>query len=113
MTNSQRLAVVRAIHTLIYIVMAGSVFAVLYAGVSGAQGAWMWVSLVLVGIEVAVFSISGMKCPLTSVAVKYGARTGDDTFFPQSITRHTLTFFGPLIAIGVLLLAARWSGVLG
>ena len=51
-----------------------------------------------------------MKCPLTAVAVKYGAtRDGAfDTFFPERITRHTLTFFGPLIATGLLLLAVRW-----
>jgi hypothetical protein len=112
MTNPQRLALVRAVHTVIYVVMASSVFAVLNAGASGARGAWLWGSLALVGIEVAIFVGSGMKCPLTNVAEKYGAPSGADTYFPVSITRHTLAFFGPLIVIGVALLAARWSGVL-
>ena len=111
MTNSQRLVLVRVVHTVIYVVMASSVFAVLYAGVSGARGAWLWVSLALVGIEVVIFVGSGMKCPLTAVAAKYGASTGDDTLFPQSVTRFTLAFFGPLIVIAVALLVARWSGV--
>ena len=112
MNDPQRLALVRGIHTAIYVVMAASVFAVLYAGLTGAQGAWLWGPLVLVGIEVAVFGGSGMKCPLTAIAAKYGAKGSDDTFFPERITRHTLIFFGPLIAIGVALLVARWIGVL-
>lgn len=110
MTDPQRLALVRAFHTIIYVVMAGSVSALLYAGVSGAGGAWVWVALALVGFEIVVFVGGGMKCPLTAIATKYGARHGHDTFFPESITRHTLTFFGPLIAIALALLALRWLG---
>lgn len=112
MTDAQRLALVRTVHTVIYIVMAGSIFALLWAGVSGASGPWLWLALVMTAIEVAVFAGSGMKCPLTAVATRYGAKPGHDTFFPQSITRHTLAFFGPLLAISLLLIAVRWSGVL-
>lgn len=113
MTDPQRLAFVRAIHTLIYLVMASSVFAVLYAGVSGARGLWVWGALALVVVEIIAFAGGGMKCPLTAIATKYGAKHGHDTFFPEAITRHTLTFFGPLIVIGFALLAMRWLGVLG
>ena len=51
-----------------------------------------------------------MKCPLTAVAIKYGAtpETGFDTFFPEPCTRHTLSVFGPMIVIALVLLAARW-----
>jgi hypothetical protein len=68
--------------------------------------------LVLVGIEVIIFAGSGMKCPLTAIATKYGADAGDDTFFPQRVTRYTLAFFGPLIVISLVLLAARWWGLI-
>jgi len=112
MTDTQRLAFVRAVHTMIYVFMAASAFALFYAGVTGAHGAWMWCALVLVAVEVVIFAGGGMKCPLTAVATKYGAKPGHDTFFPESITRHTLAFFGPLIAISLLLLGARWSGFL-
>lgn len=107
-TNSHRLALVRALHGAIYVVMSGAVFAVLYAGVSGARGWWLWLALALVAVEVVIFAGSGMKCPLTAIASKYGAKTGHDTCFPEAVTRHTLTFFGPLIVIALVLLAARW-----
>lgn len=112
MTDAQRLAPVRTVHTIIYIVMAGSILALFYAGVSGASGSWLWFALGMTAIEVAVFVGSGMKCPLTAIATRHGAKPGQDTFFPEAITRHTLAFFGPLLAISLVLLAVRWSGVL-
>jgi hypothetical protein len=72
-TDAKRLTLVRSVQTAIYAAMACSVFAVFYAGLVGARGEWLVVALVLVAIEVLVFVGSGMKCPLTALAVKYGA----------------------------------------
>ena len=115
MTNTQRLALVRGIHTTIYIAMAVSTFVLVYAGITGSQSTWLWVALGLLGIEVVVFAGSGMKCPLTALAVKYGAKTGHvfDTFLPEQFTRYTFRFFGTIMVLGLLLLAARWLGILG
>ncbi|MEO7913335.1 MAG: hypothetical protein ABIV47_27105 [Roseiflexaceae bacterium] len=114
MTSTQCLALVRSIHTAIYIAMAVATFVLLYAGIIGSEGAWLWVALGLLAIEVVVFAGSGMKCPLTALAVKYGAKTGHvfDTFLPERLTRYTFRFFGTVMVIGLLLLAARWLGVL-
>jgi hypothetical protein len=38
MTDAHRLALVRAVHTLIYIVMATSTLLLVYAGLTGAAG---------------------------------------------------------------------------
>ena len=111
MTDVHRLALVRGAHTAIYFVMASSVCAIVYAGIVGANRPWLLVALGLVAVEVAVFVGSGMKCPLTAFATKYGAAPGADTFLPERLTRHTLHVFGPLIVIGVLLLMARWFGL--
>ena len=113
MTNARSLALVRGIHTAIYLVMAASTFVLLYAGITGARGVWLWAALGLLSIEVVVFAGNGMKCPLTALAVKYGARTGYvfDTFLPERATRYTFRFFGTLMVIGLILLAARWWGI--
>jgi hypothetical protein len=92
--------------------MSASTFALLYAAIAGVRASWVWVALGLLMIEITVFVGSGMKCPFTAAAMRYGARLGDDTFFPEPITRHTLRFFSPLIVISLLLLTARWAGVL-
>lgn len=110
MTDAQSLTLVRAAHTAIYVVMAASALVVFYAGVTGAHGVWLWVAGGLVAIESLVFAANGLKCPLTAIAVKYGATKDGayDTFFPERITRHTFTVFGPLIVLGFALLAGRW-----
>ena len=114
MTEAQALLWVRAIHTVIYVVMACASFAVLYAGVTGVHGTWLWVAGGLVAIETVVFTASGLRCPLTAVAVRNGAaRLGvSDTFLPERLTRHTFHFFGPLILLATILLAGRalWFG---
>ncbi len=115
MTDNQWLALIRALHTTIYLVMAASTFVLLYAGISGSQGAWLWIALTLLGVEVVVFVGNGMHCPLTALAVRYGAETGYvfDTFLPERATRYTFNFFGTVMVVGLGLLLLRWVGVIG
>ncbi len=110
MTDAERLTLVRIVHTAIYLVMAASSLLVLYAGLTGAHGRWLWVAATLVAMESLVFVAGGLKCPLTAVAVKYGATKGEvfDTFLPERITRHTFRVFGPIIVVAFALIAWRW-----
>ena len=110
MTAPPRVALVRGVHTAIYLVMALATFVVLYAGATGAHGAWLWVAAGLIGVESVVFAASGMRCQLTAVVARYDAGgTGvPDTFLPERLTRHTLQVFGPLVLLGFGLLAVRW-----
>ena len=110
----EALQLVRSAHTLIYAVMVAAIGVLLYAGVSGYAGRWLWVSLGLLAIEAVVFFGNGMRCPLTAVAVHYGAEKGHafDTLLPERFTRYTFRVFGSLTAIGVVLMALRWIGVL-
>ena len=114
MSDALRLALVRGLHTAIYLVMVGAIFVVLYAGITGAHGPWLWVAAGLVAIECGVFALSGLKCPLTAVAVKYGAAADapQDTFLPERFTRLTFAIFTPLIVLGAALVAGRviWFG---
>lgn len=115
MPSNKPLAVVRAIHTAIYVVMASSTVALVYAGVTGASGWWLAAAIVLLAIETVVFVGNGFRCPLTALAVKYGAEKGYafDTFLPERATRLTFRVFGSLMALGFLMLALRWGGTVG
>lgn len=114
MSDEARLAAVQAAHTAIYAVMAASTFVLLHTGITGHRGPLLWVALGLLGLEAVFFGGSGMRCPLTSVAVKYGAETGHvgDTFLPEVVTRYTFRFFGSVMAIGLVLLALRFVGAI-
>lgn len=115
MTDADVLTTIRGAHTLIYLVMAASTLALDYAGLTGATGPWLSGVLVLLAIESVVFIGNGFKCPLTALAVRYGAEKGHafDTFLPERITRYTFRVFGTLMVAGLVLLALRWAGVLG
>jgi len=107
--DKTKLALVRGVHTIIYIILAASVFLILYSGIVGYKGYYLYISLVLVTIEAVVFFAFGMKCPLTSLAKKYGAEKGYvfDTFLPEKMTRYTFRFFGTVLVIGIILLIIR------
>ena len=109
MNNPQALALVRFIHTAIYIVMVAAIVVLLVAGITGYSGIWLWISLGLLAGESVVFLGNGMKCPLTTMAVRYGAEKGYafDTLLPERWTRYTFRFFGTLMVIGLVLLGVR------
>jgi hypothetical protein len=114
MEDADKLRAVRLVHTIIYVVMALSTFALVFAGISGQKGPWLFVPIALLAIEVVVFVGNGFKCPLTALAVRYGAVRGYafDTYFPESVMRHTFWFFTSLMVLGLGLLGLRWAGAL-
>lgn len=109
MSDAQILFLIRAVHTTIYIILAIAVVFLLVSAIFGYFGPLLLIALIVTGIEVIIFVASGMRCPLTGLAKKYGAEKGYvfDTFLPESITRYTFRFFGLLLVIGLLLLALR------
>ncbi len=115
MTDNQLLTFIRAVHTAIYLVMALSTFVLVYAGITGTQGPWLWIALGLLGVESVIYLGNGMRCPLTALAVHHGAEKGYvfDTFLPERATRYTFNFFGTVMVIGLVLLLLRWVGILG
>jgi hypothetical protein len=115
MSDARILALVRGVHSTVYIMMVASIFLLLYAGATGYVGPWLWVALGLLAIETAVFAVNGLKCPLTALAVRYGATTGYafDTILTERTIRFTFRFFSGLMVLGLVLLALRWAGVLG
>ena len=109
MASTQRLFLIRLLHTVIYVVMAAGSLLVLFAGATGAGGPWLPPALVLILIESVVFIGFGLKCPLTAVVARHAAGAPvSDTLMPERLTRHTFKVFGPIFAIGLALLALRW-----
>jgi hypothetical protein len=107
------LSAARGLHTLIYGVMAFATAGLLYVGVTGRFLPALWLLVPLLSVEIVVFAASGLKCPLTAVVDRF-AGTGvhvADTYLPETLTRHTLAIFGPILPIAFMLLAARCAGV--
>lgn len=114
MNKSCALLLVRWIHTIIYLVMVAAIGVLLHAGITGHAGLWLWISLALLAVESIVFFGNRMRCPLTALAVRYGADKGHafDTLLPERVTRYTFRFFGTLTVLGLILMILRWTSVL-
>lgn len=110
MKSTTMLTAVRTIHTVIYLLMASSVMYLFVGGLFGFFNSVTVLALIVVGLEVIVFTGNGFKCPLTALAVRYGAKKGYafDTWLPERATRYTFRFFGALLLLALLLLSVRW-----
>lgn len=108
--NPQKLLAIRIIHTVVYVLMAASMVLILIFGIIGRGGSYLIISFGLVAIEVVVFVASGMKCPLTGLARKYGTPKGYafDTLLPELIAKNTFRVFGTLLLLGLVLHVVRW-----
>jgi hypothetical protein len=109
MEDNQGLTLIRSLHTTIYLVMVAAIAVVWHAALTGRFGPALWTALALLAVESAVFLGNGRRCPLTALAVRYGAEKGYafDTFLPERATRYTFRVFGTLMVLGLVLLALR------
>ena len=114
MTNAQRLNLVRAAHSTVYIVMGISAFTVLYAGITGIRNTWVWVASTLLLAEAVVYIANGWSCPLTTLEVKYGSKTGHafDWLAPRRVMQLTFRFLTVVSLAGLALLGLRGAGVI-
>ncbi|MBB5747556.1 hypothetical protein [Brevundimonas variabilis] len=108
------LSAARGLHTLIYGVMAVATVGLLYVGITGRFLPSLWVFVPLLSVEIVVFAASGLKCPLTGLVDRYAGAGVHmaDTYLPETLTRHTLAIFGPILPVAFMLLAARWAGLI-
>ena len=72
-----------------------------------------YAALVLLVGESAAFVLGGYKCPLSALAVKYGARRGYafDAFLSEKFSRYSFRFFGGLFAVSLVILFLNLVGL--
>lgn len=115
MNDHHRLAMVRALHPVVFAVMVTAALALLFAGVTGDVGWWLWAAMALLAAEVVALVANGFACPLSTLAVRYGADEGHvlDIFLSARFVRVTFRLFGAAAALGLFLLLLRWVGAVG
>lgn len=103
MEAESKLRAIRAIHTLVWAVFAGSILAIpVYAAAGSAKVAWGLIGFVF--LEVVVLLANGMKCPLTAVAERYTPERRDnfDIYLPVWLARHNKLVFGGLYVAAIV-----------
>lgn len=106
MRAETKITLIKAFHTVIYIVNVAGILYIFYCGWTKTYNIRLYVALVLLTIESVAFIGNRLNCPLADLAEKYGAPSGHlgDTFLPGWFTRLTFRLFGSILAVGVVLL---------
>jgi len=99
------LTTIEAVHTVIYAVVVGAIFRVIFCGLTGTFDALLAVPTGLVGLEGVVFLGNGRRDPLTDLAQRFGDPKGNvgDIFLPEWMARRTFMIFTSLFVIGLVL----------
>jgi hypothetical protein len=103
MEPESKLRAIKAIHTLVWAVFAGSIVAIpVYTSGGNVKVAWGLIGFVF--LEVAVLLANRMKCPLTAVAGRYASERQDnfDIYLPLWLARYNKVVFGGLYVAGIV-----------
>lgn len=107
---------VKIAHSVLLLVMASAAILVLVDGISGRRDVWLTLALLVVGVEAVVYAANGLRCPLTSLALRLGDPTGHDwvceRLLPERYVLRVAPFFAWVTLLGLLAMGVRWA-VLG
>ena len=108
-TRDVALRWVRTVHTLVWVIFAGSIVLIPVLAYLGqfARATWL---IGLVFVEVIILMLNRMRCPLTDVAGRYTSDRRDnfDIYLPEWLARQNKTIFGTLYVAGVVYAMLRW-----
>jgi len=97
------LTAIRLLHTVIWMILAGSIVVLPVAGVL-RRFRWAAILTALVLLECGVLAANGGRCPLSDLARHFTADRADnfDIYLPNWLARHNKSIFGALF-VGVSL----------
>ena len=105
-----RLVLIKWFHSIIAFFMLACLIYILYAGVTATFNVALLIAIVTILIEGAAISLNKWRCPLTSLAEKYGAVKGSvaDIFMPGIIARNLFKWSPFMFAAELFLLGVRY-----
>jgi hypothetical protein len=102
-----RLATIRAVHTIAWLLIESSVGYLLWAGGTRRSDRRSAIAAAVVAGECLVFAGNGFRCPLTGLAEAAGAERGSvtDIYLPRWFARNLPAIHVPLL---ILLVWLHW-----
>jgi len=104
---------IKLTHAILFLLMT---FGILYIFYSGIVKAYNWIlifSISVVTLESLALLINKWRCPLTDLAIKYGATEEQarvtSMFCPQWFVPYVFKVYGVLFVIGLMLVFMRYS----
>lgn len=102
---------IKTLHTIVWVVFAGSILAIpAFTSMGQPRVAWALIAFVL--LEVVVLVLNRMRCPLTGIAARYTpARQGNfDIYLPLWLATCNKEIFGGLYVAAIVHAIWNWVG---
>jgi hypothetical protein len=109
MKPSEKLILIKWIHTLIWLFFVSIIFYIVYSGITNQITTVTWIAVAFVIGEGLVLLLFKMFCPLTVLARKYSDSTKDnfDIYLPNWLARHNKIIFTTIFLAGLILVLIR------
>ena len=109
MKASAKLALIKGLHTFIWILFVLIIGYVLWCGISANISVYSWLAVGAVLGEVLVLLIFRWSCPLTKLARRYSNSFSDnfDIYLPNWLARYNKVIFGSLFFVGLMLMLVQ------
>jgi hypothetical protein len=103
---------IKAVHTAIFVSIAGLILRFTLDGFRGRTGRGSMVAAGVAIAEAAVYVSNNQVCPLTPLAETLGAESGTvtDIFLPDALSRRIPIISGGVLALGLVLHVRTWLG---
>ena len=102
-SDQRKVLLIKTVHSMIFWLMSGCVGYLYYAALTGQAGWYPYLAIGLVCAEGAVLFLNRGRCPLTTLALRYGAASGSvtDIFLPGWAAARVFPVCGALFIIGM------------
>jgi hypothetical protein len=107
--NGLVLALVKALHTLVFVAVFSAMLFLLYCGIANRLSQWTAVAFMLVFLEVTIYVGHGFKCPLKTLATRLtpSGQPVHDIYLPAWLSSRVIAISTPLLVVDFLLLVFR------
>ena len=109
MKPSDRLIIIKLIHTFVWLFFNVVIIYLFYAVVFNKIDKWIWIGFGLFMIEGIVLLIFKNTCPLTIIARRYSDSVKDnfDIYLPEWLAKYNKLIYGSFLGIIILVLIYR------
>ena len=102
--ENKKVFITKSIHLTLFILMCVSLFYILYCAITRTYDWTLLAAILMILINGLSIVLNHGRCPLTTLAEKYGAENGAVTHLvlPKSAARYVFKFFTVVAAIEVV-----------
>ena len=108
--ENKKVFVIKSIHLTLFVLMCVCLFYVLYCAIARIYDWTLLTAIIIIVIDGLSLVLNRGRCPLTTLAEKYGAKNGAVTHLvlPKWTARYVFKFFMVLGAVELVLLGTGY-----